>query len=103
MTEQGLDRVARGAARFQLQQLAQQHECSAGLPSLTKQRREVLSHPELLEQLGLDHRHPIEFIAGSNNRSKVDNIIDLSTGYEDFSGPHPEGEEEPRRLARASP
>jgi hypothetical protein len=83
--------------------VAQQHECSAGLPSLTKQRREVLSHPELLEQLGLDHRHPIEFIAGSNNRSKVDNIIDLSTGYEDFSGPHPEGEEEPRRLARASP
>jgi len=83
--------------------VAQQHEFSAGLPSLTKQRREVLSHPECLEQLGLDHRPPIEFIAGSKNRSKVDKIIDISTGYEESLGPRPAYEEAPRRLARASP
>lgn len=83
--------------------VAQQREFSAELPSLTKQRREVLSHPERLEELGLDQQLPIELIAGSKNRSKPDNIIKISIGYEESLGLHPESESEPLRLAGASP
>ncbi len=83
--------------------VAEQHEFSAGLPSLTKQRREVLSHPERLEQLGLDQGHTVERIAGSKNRSNVQNIINISNGYEESYGLHLACQAEPRCLARASP
>ena len=83
--------------------VAEQHEFSAGLPSLTKQRREVLSHPERLEQLGLDQGHTIELIAGPKNRSNIQNIIDISNRYEESQGPHLAYQEEPRCLARAGP
>lgn len=83
--------------------VAEQHEFSAGLPSLTKQRRAVLSHPERLEQLGLDQSHTIELIGGAKNRPNVQNLIDISTGYEESDGPHLAFQEEPRTLARAGP
>lgn len=91
--------------------VAQQREFSAGLPSLTKQRREVFAHPERLEELGLDQPTPIELIAGSKKRSTSadiislppDHIAPLSMGYEEPSESPPECEIEPLRLARASP
>jgi hypothetical protein len=83
--------------------VAEQHEFSAGLRSLTKQRREVLSHPERLEQLGLDPGHTIELIAGPKNRSNSQNTIDISNRYEKSHGPHLELRQEPHDLARAGP
>ena len=91
--------------------VAQQREFSAGLPSLTKQRREVFAHPERLEELGLDPPMPIELIASSKKRSTStdiislppDPIIPLSMGYEEPCDSPPECEMEPQRLARASP
>ena len=38
--------------------VARQHEITGQFISLTKQRREVLGHPERLESLSLDSRHP---------------------------------------------
>ena len=83
--------------------VSEQHEFSSGLPSLTKQRREVLAHPERLEQLGLDQGATIELIAGSKNRPNVQNVIDIPMGYEESDGPHLAYQEEPRTLARAGP
>jgi hypothetical protein len=83
--------------------VACQQEFSAGLTSLTKQRREVLAHPECLEQLGQDQGQAMERIVAAKNRSNSQPIIDISTGYEESHGPQLEGHEEPRCLARAGP
>ena len=91
--------------------VAQQREFSAGLPSLTKQRREVFAHPGRLEELGLDQPTPIELIAGAKKRAKSEDIIPLppdhithlSMGYEEPYESPPACEMEPLRLARASP
>ena len=56
--------------------------------SLTKQRCEVLDHPERLESLRLDQANPhVELIASSKNRSNHQNIVQISTGYEELYGP----------------
>ena len=63
-------------------------ELTAQCTSLTKQRREVLGHPERLESLSLDHATPhVELIPRPKNRSNYQEIINISNGYEECYGP----------------
>jgi hypothetical protein len=68
--------------------VAEQQEITGRFTSLTKQRREVLPNPDRLESLGTDRVKPhIEFIPDSKNRSKSQEIVDLSTCYSQERGP----------------
>ena len=68
--------------------VARQQEFTGQVISLTKQRCEVLDHPERLESLRLDQANPhMELIASSKNRSNHQNIVQISTGYEELHGP----------------
>ena len=68
--------------------VARQHEVSGQVISLTKQRREVLGHPERLERLSITQGPPqVELIARPKNRSDHQNIVQISTSYEDLHGP----------------
>jgi hypothetical protein len=70
--------------------VAEQRELTDQFISLTKQRREVLAHPNRLEQLntGQAHTH-VELIPGSKNRSKDTQIIEFPVCYQNIGGPHP--------------
>lgn len=78
----------------------QQHVVGA-LPSLLKQRRDVLPHPGSLEQLQspADAKKPVELIPRSKKRSK--NVINLtiSNGYDKTLGPLKEA----RKPAKSPP
>jgi hypothetical protein len=68
--------------------VARQQELTAQCPSLSKQRREVLGHPEHLESLSLAQATPhVELIPSPKNRSNYQEIIDISNGYEACHGP----------------
>jgi hypothetical protein len=68
--------------------VARQQELTAQVISLTKQRREVLGHPERLERLSLDRANPhVALIARPKNRSNYQEIINISNGYEACHGP----------------
>jgi hypothetical protein len=68
--------------------VARQHELTAQVISLTKQRREVLGHPERLDSLSLDRANPhVALIARPKNRSNYQEIIYISNGYEECHGP----------------
>ena len=68
--------------------VARQQECTGQHGSLTKQRREVLGHPERLESLSLDQAPPhVALIPSPKNRSNYQEIIHISNGYEEFHGP----------------
>ena len=68
--------------------VARQQEVTAQVISLTKQRREVLGHPERLESLSITQGVPhVELIAGPQNRSNDPNIIPISNAYEEPYGP----------------
>jgi hypothetical protein len=68
--------------------VARQQEMAAQVISLTKQRREVLEHPERLESLSLDQVNShVVLIASPKKRSNDQNIVQISTGYEEFHGP----------------
>jgi hypothetical protein len=65
-----------------------QHELTDQFTSLTKQRREVLGHPEHLESLSLKQVTPhVELISRPKNRSNHQEIINISNGYEECYGP----------------
>ena len=56
--------------------------------SLTKQRREVLGHPERLESLSrMQGTPPVELIPRPKNRANYQEIINISNGYEECHGP----------------
>jgi hypothetical protein len=56
--------------------------------SLTKQRREVLGHPERLESLSLEQAPSrVELVPSPKNRSNNQTIISISNGYEECHGP----------------
>ena len=56
--------------------------------SLTKQRREVLGHPERLESLSLEQATShVELVPSPKNRSNHREIISISNGYEECHGP----------------
>ena len=64
--------------------VARQQELTGQFISLTKQRREVLGHPERLESLSLDQGTPhVELIPSPKNRSNYQEIIDISKSYEE--------------------
>ncbi len=68
--------------------VARQQEVTGQVISLTKQRREVLGHPERLESLSLDHATPhVELIPSAKSRSNHQEIIYISNGYEECHGP----------------
>jgi hypothetical protein len=68
--------------------VARQQEVTAQVISLTKQRREVLGHPERLESLNITQDLPhVELIAGPKSRSNDPTIIPISNVYEEPYGP----------------
>jgi hypothetical protein len=69
--------------------VARQHAFTGQVISLTKQRREVLGHPERLESLSLTQGTPhVELIPSPRNRSNDQNIVQISNSYEESYGPH---------------
>jgi hypothetical protein len=68
--------------------VAKQREVTGQFISLTKQRREVLGHPERLESLSLNQANPhVELIASPENRANYQEIIDISNGCGERYGP----------------
>jgi hypothetical protein len=68
--------------------VAKQQELTAQFTSLSKQRREVLGHPERLESLSREQATPhVELIPRPKNRSNYQEIIDISNSYEECYGP----------------
>jgi hypothetical protein len=68
--------------------MARQQELTVQCTSLTKQRREVLGHPERLESLSLEQATShVELIPSPKNRSNHREIISISNGYEECHGP----------------
>lgn len=84
--------------------VARQHEFSSQLASLTQQRREVLSHPERLESLGLkpDSSY-VELIPRPKNRSNNKVNINISTAYENLYGPQLARPNEPLVIKNTGP
>ena len=65
-----------------------QQELTEQFTSLTKQRREVLGHPERLESLSLEQAPShVELVPRPKNRSNNRTIISISNGYEECHGP----------------
>ncbi len=59
--------------------VARQQEITGRVASLTKQRREVLPHPEHLEKLGMDQPHTdVELIPRPTNRSNYQDLRQTS-------------------------
>jgi hypothetical protein len=83
--------------------VARQHEFTAQSPSLTKQRREVLGHPERLESLRLtpDDRR-MEWISQPQNRSNYQEVLNISNGYRTLPGPQITGLDEHLRIENAA-
>jgi hypothetical protein len=68
--------------------VATQQELTDQFTSLTKQRREVLGHPERLESLSLEQATShVELVPSPKNRSNHREIISISNGYEECHGP----------------
>jgi hypothetical protein len=68
--------------------VARQQEVTGQVISWTKQRREVLGHPERLERLSITQGPPhVELIARLKSRSDRQNIDPISTSYEELHGP----------------
>jgi len=84
--------------------VARQHEFTGQGTSLTKQRREVLGHPERLESLRLtpDDRR-MECLPQSKNRSNYQGVINISNGYRTLSSPQITGLDEPLLIENAAP
>src|SRR5438552_11011857 len=69
--------------------VARQQECTGQVISLTRQRREMLSHPERLESLERDQgSSPVELIPSPKKRSNNEASIKTSITYEYLYGPH---------------
>jgi hypothetical protein len=84
--------------------VARQQAFTGQVISLTKQRREVLAHPERLESLSLTQDTPhVELIASPKKRSNHQNIIQISTSYEDLYGPQLRSPAGRRRLENVAP
>ena len=83
--------------------VARQQAITAQFTSLTKQRREVLGHPERLESLGLSQGEPhVALIPRPKKRSNYEEIFNISNGCENQYGPQLASLDEPF-LNEASP
>jgi len=68
--------------------VARPQELTAPCTSLSKQRREVLGHPEHLARLSLEQATPhVERMPSPKNRSNYQEIIYISNSYEECQGP----------------
>lgn len=66
----------------------EQQEIERSLPSLTKQRREVLPNPGCLDKIIDDgEKKNLELLPGSKNRSKKLIKYDITDGYNELTGP----------------
>src|SRR5713101_5287471 len=84
--------------------VARQREFTGGFTSLTKQRREVLSHPERLESLGrAQGSSPVELIPSPKNRSNNEASIKTSIAYEHLYGPQRTAPAEPLVIENTGP
>jgi hypothetical protein len=84
--------------------VSRQHALTGRLTSWTKQRREVLSHPERLESLGMNQAQPhVERIASPKNRSNDDEIVKRSSTYEKRYGPQLACPDEPLIIENTGP
>ena len=92
------------AAQVLAVSVARQRECTGRVTSLTKQRREVLSHPERLESLGRDQASShVELIPSPKNRSNNEAIIKTSITYENLYGPQQSAPAEPLVIENTGP
>src|SRR5262249_54220975 len=72
--------------------------------SLTKQRREVLGHPERLERLHITQGSPhMELLPRPKNRSNHQDIVQISNSYEELYGPQVRSPAGRRPLENAAP
>ncbi len=84
--------------------VARQQEVTGQIISLTKQRRQVLGHPERLESLSIIQGTPhVELIASPQNRSNHQKIVQISTSYEELHGPPLRSSTGHRLLENAAP
>jgi hypothetical protein len=84
--------------------VARQQESTGQFTSLTKQRREVLGHPERLESLSLDQANPhVDLIPSPKNRPNYQESINISNAYENPYGPQFAHPDEPLLLDNAAP
>jgi hypothetical protein len=84
--------------------VARQQAFTAQVISLTKQRREVLGHPERLERLSLTQGDgPVERIPCPKTRSNYQEIIHRSNGYRELCAPPLSGLDEPLLLENTAP
>jgi hypothetical protein len=84
--------------------VARQHEFTTEFTSLTKQRREVLCHPERLENLGLNTQQPhVELIPSPKKRSNDEINIKVSTAYKNSDGPQLAPPDEPLVIENTGP
>ncbi len=84
--------------------VARQQEVTGQIISLTKQRRQVLGHPERLESLSITQGTPhVELIASPQNRSNHQKIVQISTSYEELHGPPLRSSTGHRLLENAAP
>jgi len=68
--------------------VASQQELTAQFTSLTRQRREVLGHPERLESLGINTTMKyVELLPSPKNRPNHQDIITISNSYEECPRP----------------
>ncbi len=84
--------------------VGRQQELTAQFISLTKQRREVLGHPERLESLGSTQGTPhVELLPRPKKRSNSQEIIHISTGCENLYGPQLPCLDDPLLIENAAP
>jgi len=84
--------------------VARQREMTDQFISLTKQRREVLGHPERLERLSEDQgKAQVELIPSPKSRSNHEPIINLSMGCENRYGPPLRAEDDLAPLENTGP
>ena len=84
--------------------VARQQEMTGQVISLTKQRRQVLGHPERLESLRTTQGVPhVEIMPRPKNRSNDQNIVQISTSYEELYGPRLRSPAGHRLLENAAP
>jgi len=83
---------------------ARQHEITGQFSSLTKQRREVLCHPERLESLGMTQGNPhVELLPSPKKRANCQEIINISNTYQNPYGPQLACRDEPLLIENAAP
>jgi len=84
--------------------MARQQEITGQFISLTKQRREVLCHPERLESLGMTQGSPhVELLPRPKKRANGQEIINISNSDKNPYGPQLACLDEPLLTENAAP